>query len=128
MFLFFWIVMFVYCLLYVSYVCWWWWEMHWRIGGEPYLMVDSLLYISLFFLEFIIQAFLSFPFFLTILSLFNELYFHNCCFEPWKERGKEKNYNIMHVIVCCAHLFIMFYMMCKTIWMHVFLLWYDTYT
>jgi hypothetical protein len=48
----------------------------------PYLMVYSLLYISLFFPQSIIQAFLFFHFFLIIFSLFNELYFHNCCFEP----------------------------------------------
>jgi len=48
----------------------------------PYLTVYSLLYINLFFPQSIIQAFLSFPFFLIILSFFNELYFHNCCFEP----------------------------------------------
>lgn len=55
MFLFFRIVMFVCCLSYVSYVCWWWWEMHWRIGSD-WSIVSSYVWCEIWFI-FLINFF-----------------------------------------------------------------------
>lgn len=109
--------------------------MHSRIEGA-WSIVSSYVWCEIWFLFFyyfflwkyhssILDGLFSFIYFSIFSSIYHSsifvfsLFSNHFFFVQWtllpqllfwtlKKEGKEKNYNIMHVIVCCVHLFIIF--------------------